>query len=42
MIQGIKFFAAACETSLPLSVLPVKQIKSNLKLVNIFAISTSP
>jgi hypothetical protein len=41
-MQGIKFLAAAYETSLPLSVLPVKQIKSNFRLVNILAISTSP
>jgi len=36
-MQGTKFFPAAVATNLPFSVLPVKQIKSNLTLVRAFA-----
>jgi hypothetical protein len=34
-MQGVKFFAASIATNLPVSVDPVKQIKSNLSLVNV-------
>ncbi len=40
--QGVKFFAASIATNLPVSVEPVKQIKSNGKLVSFCAILTFP
>jgi hypothetical protein len=41
-IHGTKFLAADAATSLPFSVLPVKQILSNLVEVSAFATSTYP
>ena len=41
-MQGVRFFAASIPTSRPVTVEPVKQIKSNGNLLIAFAISTLP